>query len=117
MTLILVATIPQSVMAIAWGLVAASASEMILNYVASRRYASLAVWDFVRTLLPIAIVTAVMYGAIMYEAEWLTDWSVGMRLAMKILTGVVVYISASAAMRMEAFAEALTIARQILSRK
>lgn len=117
MTLILVATIPQSVMAIAWGLVVASASEMILNYVASRRYASLTVWDFVRTLLPIAIVTAVMYGAIMFEAEWLTDWSVGMRLAMKILTGVVVYISASAAMRMEAFAEALTIARQILSRK
>ena len=117
MTLILVVTIPQSVMAIAWGLVVAAACEMILNYVASRRYALLSVWDFVRTLLPIAIVTGVMYLTIMFETEWLAEWSVGARLTIKILTGVVVYISVSAVMRMEAFAESITIARQFLNRK
>ena len=117
MTLILIITIPHSVMAIAWGLVVASACEMILNYTATLRYTSLGVWSYLRTLLPIAVITGVMYGVIMWEANVLAEWSVGLRLSAKILSGVVVYIVASAALRMEAFGEAITIAKQFLSRK
>ena len=117
MTLILIITIPHSVMAIAWGLVVASACEMILNYTATLRYTSLGVWSYLRTLLPIAVITGVMYGVIMWEANVLAEWSVGLRLPAKILSGVVVYIVASAALRMEAFGEAITIAKQFLSRK
>lgn len=117
MTLILIITIPQSVMAIAWGLVVASACEMILNYVATRRYVALSLWSFSRTILAVAIVTAAMYGAIIWEANLIAEWSVGLRLLAKILSGVVIYISLSAALRMEAFKEALTIVRQFLKRK
>lgn len=117
MTLILIITIPQSVMAIAWGLVVASACEMILNYVATRRYVALSLWSFSRTILAVAFVTAAMYGAIMWEAKLIAEWSVGLRLLAKILSGVVIYISLSAALRMEAFKEALTIVRQFLKRK
>lgn len=117
MTLILIITIPQSVMAIAWGLVVASACEMILNYAATRRYVRLGLWDFSRTILLVAIVTAIMWGTIFWEAKLLAEWSVGARLAVKILTGVVVYAATSALLRMEAFRETITIARQLLSRK
>lgn len=117
MTLILIITIPQSVMAIAWGLVVASACEMILNYVATRRYVALSLWSFSHTILAVAFVTAAMYGAIIWEANLIAEWSVGLRLLAKILSGVVIYISLSAALRMEAFKEALTIAQQFLKRK
>ena len=58
-----------------------------------------------------------MYGAIMAEANLIAEWSVGLSLAVKIATGVVVYIAASAALRMEALGETITIAKQFLSRK
>ena len=117
MTVILIVTIPQSVMAIAWGLVVAAAFEMVVNYVATRRYTALTAWSYIRTLLPIATITAIMYGAIMVEANYIAKWSVGVRLAVKIVTGVVVYIAASAVLRMEALSETITIAKQFLSRK
>ena len=117
MTVILIVTIPQSVMAIAWGLVVAAAFEMVVNYVATRRYTALTAWSYIRTLLPIATITAIMYGAIMAEANYIAEWSVGVRLAVKIVTGVVVYIAASAALRMEALSETITIAKQFLSHK
>jgi O-antigen/teichoic acid export membrane protein len=117
MTIILIVTIPLSVMAIAWGLVAAAAFEMVVNFIATRRYTALTAWSYIRTLLPVAAVTAIMYGAIMAEANLIAEWSVGLRLAVKIVTGVVVYIAASAALRMEALSETITIAKQFLSRK
>ena len=95
----------------------AAAFEMVVNYVATRRYTALTAWSYIRTLLPIATITAIMYGAIMAEANYIAEWSVGVRLAVKIVTGVVVYIAASAVLRMEALSETITIAKQFLSRK
>ena len=90
---------------------------MVVNFIATRRYTALSAWSYIRTLLPVAAVTAIMYGAIMVETNLIAEWSVGLRLAVKIVTGVVVYIAASAALRMEALSETITIAKQFLSRK
>lgn len=52
MTGVLAATIPHSVMAIVWGMVAMAAAELALNLAATTRYCTLSVGRFVRTLLP-----------------------------------------------------------------
>ncbi len=66
MTGVLAVTIPHSVMAIVWGMVAMAAIELVLNLVATTRLCTLSLWRFVRTLLPIAAVTALMYGTVVW---------------------------------------------------
>ncbi|MBR2629112.1 MAG: polysaccharide biosynthesis C-terminal domain-containing protein, partial [Alistipes sp.] len=111
MTVILIVTIPRSVTAIAWGLVVAAAIEMVLNFSSTLRYTTLSVAQFIRTILPIAVITAVMYVVIMVEATYITSWHVALRLAVKILTGVITYASLSFISRTEAFAETLSIVK------
>lgn len=117
MTVILILTIPRSVMAIAWGLVVAAVCEMIINYAASRRYAKLTLWSYLRTLLPIAAITGIMYGAIILESPMIEHWGAGARLAIKIATGIIAYIGASAITRMEAFSETITLAKGLIKRQ
>ena len=111
MTVILIVTIPRSVTTIAWGLVVAAAIEMVLNFSSTLKYTTLSVARFIRTILPIAAITAVMYVVIMLEATYITSWHVALRLAVKILTGVIAYASLSFISRTEAFAEALSIVK------
>lgn len=116
MTIILAVTIPMSVMAIAWGMVAASACEMVLNVGATMRYAGLSLGRFLRTLLPIVLLTTVMYAATVFVGTYTQDWSVALRLAAKIATGITTYVAVGYATRMEAFSEALAIARQFANK-
>ena len=111
MTGILIVTIPRSVTAIAWGLVVAAAIEMVLNFASTLRYTTFSAVRFIRTILPIAAITAAMYGIIMVEAHYIASWHVALRLIIKILTGIAAYASLAYISRSEAFAEALSIVK------
>lgn len=115
MTLILVVTIPHSVKAVAWGLVAMSFCEFVINFVASMRYASLGVWRMVRTLLPVLLITAAMYAAVLGMGRLMADAGVAVRLLSEIATGVVVYTLLALALRLEAMGEVRSLIRKIIS--
>lgn len=116
MTIILATTIPISVMAIAWGMVAAAACEMVLNIGATLRYAGLKLKSLVTTLLPIIALTAVMYLATELVGNQIENLAVGLRLAIKIGVGIISYTAIAFITKMEAFGEALAIAKQFLNK-
>ena len=116
MTIILATTIPISVMAIAWGMVAAAACEMVLNIGATLRYAGLKLKSLAKTLLPIIALTAVMYLATELVGYQIENLAVGLRLVIKIGVGIISYATIAFITRMEAFGEALTIAKQFLNK-
>lgn len=116
MTIILATTIPISVMAIAWGMVAAAACEMVLNIGATLRYAGLKLKSLATTLLPIIALTAVMYLATELVGCQIENLAVGLRLVIKIGVGIISYVAISFITRMEAFDEALAIAKQFLNK-
>ena len=117
MTIILATTIPISVMAIAWGMVAAAACEMVLNIGATLRYAGLKLKSLATTLLPIIALTAVMYLATEMVGYQIENLAVGLRLVIKIGVGIISYVAISFITRMEAFDEALAIAKQFLNKQ
>ena len=116
MTIILATTIPISVMAIAWGMVAAAACEMVLNIGATLRYAGLKLKSLAKTLLPIIALTAVMYLATELVGSQIENLAVGLRLAIKIGVGIISYAAIAFITRMEAFGEALAISKQFLNK-
>ena len=116
MTVILVVTIPRSVTAIAWGLVVAAAVEMTLNFVSTLRYTTFSALQFMRTMLPIVVITALMYALIMFEANYIASWHVALRLIAKILTGILAYTSLAYIARSEAFNEATSIIKGLLNK-
>jgi O-antigen/teichoic acid export membrane protein len=116
MTLLLALTIPHSVKAVAWGLVVMSFCEFAINFIASMRYTSLTLWRAIRTLLPTVIVTAVMATAVIFAGRAMCECGVALRLVVEIVVGVVVYLLASVACRLEAFSEIRTLLRKMLSK-
>lgn len=117
MTIILATTIPISVMAIAWGMVAAAACEMVLNIGATLRYASLKLKSLATTLLPIIALTAVMYLATELVGYQIGNLAVGLRLVIKIGVGIISYATIAYFTKMEAFDEAIAIAKQFLNKQ
>ena len=117
MTIILATTIPISVMAVAWGMVIAAVCEMLLNVCASMRFTSLGIYRFTKTLLPIILLTAVMYFATVIIGQYTQEVSIGLRLTIKIIAGIILYITGAFVTRMESFSEALTIAKQFLNKQ
>ena len=117
MTIILATTIPISVMAIAWGMVAAAACEMVLNIGATLRYAGLKLKSLATTLLPIIALTAVMYLATELVGSQIENLAVGLRLVIKIVVGIISYVAIAYITKMEAFGEALAIAKQFLNKQ
>ncbi len=117
MTVILCLTIPHSVMAVTWGLVAAAACEMALNIIAARRYTDVGVMRFIGTLLPIILLSATMYAVVHFVGVFAQEWSILQRLLAMIATGVTTYIVGSWITHMEAFNELCGIAKRILNKK
>lgn len=118
MAIILIVTIPISVKAVAWGLViSVCICEMMLNTWGALRYVRIGVVRLVRTTLPIAALTLVMYGVVMYVGQQTLEWSVGARLALKILTGVTVYVAGGFLFRLEAFREGWTLVKRFIQKK
>ena len=114
-TIILVVTIPHSVMAVAWGLGIAAACEMLLNMIPSLRYTTLTLWRIIRSIVPIALLTAAMYGTVMLVGEYAAEWSTGARLAIKIFVGVAAYGIGGLIFRLESFRTAIDVAKRSLS--
>lgn len=116
MTGIFAVTIFHSVQAVVWGLVAIAFCEMLVNFLATTRFTSLTTYRFVRTLLPVALVSVAMYAAV-----WLTGFAVPdnatLRLLAKIVAGVVTYAGLSALFRLEAFDEVVGIIKKQVARK
>ena len=117
MTLMLVITIPMSVKAIAWGMVLMAAMEFILNFVATRAFTGLRTRSFIRTLLPICTLTAVMYASVMLFGVYFADLPAGVMLFIKIIIGVAVYTLGAMVSGMEAWGEIMTIAKGLIGRK
>ena len=105
MTLILALTIPHSIKAVAWGLVAMTFCEFAINFIASMRYTSLGIWRVVRTLLPTMIITAVMFVGVVLVGDAMSNASVVIRLIAEIATGAVIYTLLAFGFRLEAATE------------
>ncbi|MBQ9137953.1 MAG: lipopolysaccharide biosynthesis protein [Alistipes sp.] len=106
MTVILAVTIPHSVTAVAWGLTAMTAVEFVLNAAASLRFARLTIWQLIRSLLPVALLSLTMYLAVTFATEHLLcDMSLPLRFTLQILTGVITYTALGLLFRLEALAD------------
>ena len=116
MTLALVLSIPHSVEAVVWALVASAAFDCVVNMVAALPLARLAWWRALRTLLPVAVVSAVMYGGVKAITGWLVDPS-WLRLGVQITLGVVLYLGLSALFRLEALREIVSLVKLQLKKK
>lgn len=116
MTIILIITIPQSVRAVAWGLVVAGICEAMLNALSALHYLRTNIWRIMRTLLPITALTIAMYVGVMYVGDMTTEWSAGTRLSVKILAGVGIYTAGGLLFRMEAFKQSIALLKQLISR-
>ena len=116
MTAVLALTIPQSTMAIAWGLVAMTIVEFIVNFAATRRYATLSWWSMAKTLLPSLLLTAVMYVAVGTVGYYAAELSSALLLISQIGVGIVVYAIGAWVCRLEAFNEFVKLIKGVLKR-
>lgn len=116
MTVIFALTIPRSVMAVVWGLVAISFCEMAINFHAGRRFTDLTLLRFVRTLLPVAGVSVAMYFAVRGVAAAMPGGGL-LRLMAEIAAGIVSYLLLSALFRLEAYREVVDLLRHQLRKR
>ncbi len=117
MTAIFAVTIPHSVMAVVWGLLVAIAfCEMAVNFLATTRFTSLTFRRFVRTLLPVALVSGTMYPPRAAHGRGDSGNDLVRLLAELATGGVVSYLALSALFRLEAFREVTTIVRRQLKK-
>ena len=116
MTAVLAITIPHSPMAIAWGLVAMTLVEYLVNFAATRRYTSLSWWQMVRTLLPSILLTVVMYFVVRVVGYYAVSWSPALLLTTQIAAGAVIYLLGAWLCRMEALRELLTVVKAVFKR-
>ena len=117
MTIVLALTIPRSTMAIAWGLVAMTVVEFVVNFAATRRYTSLSWWRMVQTLLPSLAVAGLMYisvGAVgfLFGSAFAPLWL----LLVQIAVGVAVYTISAWAYDLEAFGELKGVVKSLIKR-
>ena len=111
MTLLLALSIPHSVEAVIWALVASAAFDFAVNLTASLPLAQLPFRRVVRTLLPIAATGAAMYLAVRAVPLWLEEPTL-LRLLLEILVGVVAYLALSWCFRLEALKEVMGLIKK-----
>ena len=116
MTAVLVFTIPQSTMAIAWGLVAMTVVEFVVNFAATRHYTTLSWWSMAKTLLPSLLLTAVMYVAVGTVGYYAAELSSALLLISQIGVGIAVYAIGAWVCRLEAFNEFVKLIKGVLKR-
>ena len=116
MTAIFAVTIPHSVMSVVWGLVAIAFCEMTVNFLATTRFTTLTIWRFIRTLLPVALVSAAMYAVVRLTAAALPGDTL-LRLMAELGAGLVSYLVLSALFRLEAFREVTAIIKKQVARR
>ena len=115
MTGILALTIPRGPIAITWGLAAAALFEMAINFGATRRYTLFTTGCFLRTLLPAAAASGLMFGAILLLERW-TAFQPALALLVKTALGAGIYVAVAAALRFEAFGVAVGLMKKFIRR-
>ena len=116
MTIVLALTIPHSTMAIAYGLVAMTIVEFVVNFAATRRYTSLSWWQMVKTLLPTLLLTLAMFVAVKFVACYAEALSPILLLMVQVITGVLIYTCGAWVCRLEAFAELVNVIKGVVKR-
>lgn len=116
MTVVFAVTIPRSVMAVVWGLVVIAACEMGINFWATLRFTELTTARFLRTLLPITLLSAGMWIVVRGVALVIPGDAV-LRLLAEVVVGVLFYGGLSALFRLEAFREVCDIVKKQIAHK
>ena len=116
LTVIFIVTITRSVMAVVWGLALYGLLEMLINVAASLRLTLFTFGRFLRTLLPVAAVTALMF-LLVRLTELYGPANDLLRLVLEVVVGVAIYVGLSALFRLEAFGEVVGLVRRQLQRR
>ncbi len=116
MTILLAVTIPHSTIAIAYGLVAMTFVEFVVNFAATRRYTSLSWWQMIRTLAPSLLLTFVMFVVVKVVGYYLVSLAPIWLLLTQITVGVLVYALLAWVCRLEALSELVKILKGVVKR-
>lgn len=117
MTIILAVTIPHSVVAIAWGMVVMAVVEFALNAAFSLRFAQLRVSDLFFTLLPIALLTVVMFVAVRAVGLYTAHLQIFVRFVVQTAVGVFVYCAGAIIFRVNFVKDILQSLQRIVSKR
>jgi O-antigen/teichoic acid export membrane protein len=117
MTIILAVTIPHSVVAIAWGMLVMAVVEFALNAAFSLRFAQLRVSDLFFTLLPIALLTVVMFVAVRAVGLYTAHLQIFVRFVVQIAVGVFVYCAGAIIFRVNFVKDILQSLQRIVSKR
>lgn len=116
MTLALVVSIPRSVEAVVWALVASAAFDWLVNMQVALRLSQLGWSRAIATLLPIALLAGVMYGGVSLVSVWFVEPS-WLRFGLQIAIGATIYLGLSWLFRMEALREIVALIQQQLNKE
>ena len=116
MTAILCYTIPQSVEAITWGMLAMAAVEFLLNTGAAMRYMKTTLVALMRSIAPSFTVAALMFGALHYLTPHIDSLNIALRLTTTIAAGGALYLLLAWIFRLHALRECVTLLRGMLTK-
>ena len=116
MTAILCYTIPQSVEAIAWGMLAMAAVEFLLNTGAAMRYMKTTFGALLRSIAPSFTIAALMFGTLHYLTPHIDSLNITLRLTTTIAAGGALYLLLAWIFRLRALRECVALLRGILTK-
>lgn len=116
MTAVLCYTIPQSVEAIAWGMLAMAAVEFLLNTGAAMRYMKTTFGALLRSIAPSFTIAAIMFGALHYLTPHIDSLNITLRLTTTIAAGGALYLLLAWIFRLRALRECVALLRGMLTR-
>ncbi|MBQ2240051.1 MAG: lipopolysaccharide biosynthesis protein [Alistipes sp.] len=116
MTAVLCYTIPQSVEAIAWGMLAMAAVEFLLNTGAAMRYMKTTFGALLRSIAPSFTIAALMFGALHYLTPHIDSLNITLRLTTTIAAGGALYIILAWIFRLRALRECVALLRGMLTK-
>jgi O-antigen/teichoic acid export membrane protein len=118
MTVMLLVTIPCSVIAVAWGMVAMALVELLLNLFAVVRIGKLSLRSLSQSLFPTLFLSVAMYLVVCVVAHgWLCAYQPWMQLLIQIVIGGCVYVVGALLLRIEALHEIESVCRNMLRRE
>ena len=116
MTAVLCYTIPISVEAIAWGMMAMAVVEFVLNTGLAMRYIERGTSLLLKSIAPSFGVAIVMFIMLHLQSQLLTDLHITMRLGVLVVTGCAIYLSLSWVLGIRALRESMGVLRDMLSK-
>lgn len=117
MTGVLCYTIPRGVESVAWGMTAMAAVEFMLNTVTAHRYLSCDKLAVLRNVLPSLLLGVVMFGVLYLFDMAIEPLHVALRLLIAIVLGGVSYLLLALLFRVKALGEAITLVRELISKR